>query len=183
MAYTRTYPTALVKYDPATNPLRKFKATITAGTTTITNVPAALVTAIGASPLEWYVAIVNGVDNSISGTYRFTGTGATTLTSIQDMGGLAVTWGAATTGTYDMYLFKNTIPSELDGFPEAILFSTAPSGAFQCITAQGQFVSFPVNSFVAGAIYSISIREITNLGSGVGVLLGAAGYNGSGIIL
>ncbi len=180
MAYTRIYPLAARSYSPAANPLiKQIKLTLTDGGNTITGVNTSIT---GVAAVGWYAAIISGKNSNVFGTYRISVIGAGTLT-ITKMDGTAVVWPVGTTASdYVITAFSNLLPSELDGAPEAFCLSVVGAGPLKIITAAGQYYEMPAGSMVAGAIYSIAIREVVNVGGCSGYLLGSTGIMGSGII-
>lgn len=180
MAYSRTYPIAdLRTYSPGRNPLLAQKATITTGSTAISNIRTDYITAIGTAPwtaTDWFVTIKSSPGSLDVGSYRIAGTGANSI-SIIEMDGSG--WTASATGDCSIVIFNKNVPSAWDRAPEAILVTTAGTGPFTGITNDGQYFELAATSFVNAAIYKIGVREIIKTGGLTGYLLGVAGMNGS----
>jgi hypothetical protein len=180
MAYSRTYPIADNRsYRPGSNPLLAQKATVTTGSTAITNIRTDYITEIGTAPWvasDWFVTIKSSPGSLDVGSYRIAGTGANSIT-VTNMDGSG--WTASATGDCNIVIFNKNVPSAWDRTPEAILVTTAGTGPFTGITSDGQYFEIQPSSFVASAIYSINVREIISTGGLTGYLLGIAGMNGS----
>ena len=180
MAFSRTYPIASNRsYSPGSNPLLAQKATITTGSTAISNIRTDYITAIGTTPwtaTDWFVTIKSSPDSSDVGSYQVAGTGVNSI-SIINMDGSG--WTASATGDCNIIIFNKNTPSGWDRAPEAILVTTAGTGPFTGISTDGQYFEIAANSFVASAIYSIGVKQIISTGGLTGYLLGTAGMNGS----
>jgi hypothetical protein len=180
MSYTRTYPIANNRsYRPAGNPLLGQKATITATSNVITNIRTDYIATMTTAPwiaTDWFVTIRQTPDGSDVGSYRVIATGVSSIT-LQNMDGSA--FSANLTGDCTLVIFNKNVPSGWDRVPEAILVSTGGTSNFTGITVDGQYFEIAPSSFVASAIYNISVMEIISTGGLTGYLLGTASMNGT----
>lgn len=195
MPYTRIYPMSVAEsYDPANNPLIidvRLGADVTGGldTLTLTGVSQEIVDLADGtttSPFvstEWYIVIYAGSNSEVIGTYNNIGTtgnpGELTATRVDAS---IISNDSYSATNVSIRFFNVNTPNEWDAVPEGFIFETVPSGAWEYVTADGAYVITDGSTLVPGAIYSISIREIITLNSGVGFLLGSSGFNGTALI-
>lgn len=180
MAYTRIYPMAARLYSQT--PV-KGRCTVTAGSADIVvgDVPYA------AASAGYIVTIYQGANPAVFSSYSINMVSPPDTLTLDTVSGGAWSAPAGSDGSYDFVLFDPTVPSANDFTPDALVFSTVPGAAgsgdeMKVILASGQYAVLPGDIFVAGAIYTISIKEILDMGTAEGFLLGNDGANGRSYI-
>lgn len=171
MAYTRTYPLAVTSYHPGNNPVLKGKCTVATGSA---DVDVSDANAAAAS-VGWILSIVDGPDSTILASYTINSIAGNTFT-LDDLQGIAP-FNPPSSGLFSYYLFNPAVPNGNDLLPEAFVLTVDDD--IDVILTSGQYVSYPIGTFVPGAIYQLAIMEVISLGAAQGFLLGAVNSNGT----
>jgi hypothetical protein len=172
MAYTRTYPLAVTSYNPGNNPVLKGNFTVTAGSS---DVDVSGANAAAAQP-GWIVSIVGGPDTAIWASYTINAIAGNTFT-LDDLLGNPWVAPPGSSGTYSYYLFDPAVPNGNDLLPEAFVLTVDDD--IDVILTSGQYVSYPLGTFIVGAIYQIGILEVIAINGAAGYLLGTVNSNGT----
>lgn len=174
MAYTRTYPLAVTSYQPGNNPVLKGKCTVTVGSADVdvSNANAA------AASAGWILSIVEGPDSTILASYTINAVVGTNTFTLDDLQGIAP-FNPPSSGLFSYYLFNPAVPNDNDLLPEAFVLTVDDD--IEVILTSGQYVLYPIGTFVTGAIYQLAIMEVISLGvtPAEGFLLGAVNSNGT----